>query len=793
MDAKYNSSTQELVERDVTGLKWVSSQSDKIKHSTLQFTSVGHRSAVSAVVGSKNPFDLPFTQWQYLDTFVNWGGSFFEGLIQLPSADSIEAAHKNGVKMYGNVFLDGYHGLTKPLLEDFTKKDLKGNYLIVDKLIELASESGFDGYFWNNEPNGELPNGTILDYREVYEMIVQFKNKVKASKDPRVNKLEMEYYKNNGRMVLDVNGNPEDIESMTMGEISGIFQNNFNYTPNHMESFFKSQRGQEYVAKEGKYNIYNMVEISRPGLTGLFDTRAMTNFHLDPDGNRYGPNDKQRESADKAAYAWTYEDEPTMSFSNYSDDASAFGGATAKWLLAMSKEFKENDPTEAKKFIFSQQFANIYEDLMYSGRNRFLRGTKDVGQGVDKGVTQNGWSGTWMGNGTDGNRGIRHESILQSLDIFPKLTPANGAEWPEMSESQKNILEPKDERGNFITTFGSGTVKQEKTVIIDKNPEFKTNFSTGSGIFFKDKNGNQVGGNEFDDAYPWTNKRLQDVQPTYRWDVREYQNGKSEEELLNFSQSELSGFFDYYNMYQKGNSIALAKSIDIDGSLVGSTLKKSKPVLWNIMGANLKNDKNLKLRYKVKLNSDSEKTMEELMDLKASVILNTGTLENPVSKTMLLDAKITEDAIDNEWKNVEVQLPDASEGIISKLGLQISPKEDIENAVFNVGELETFISNSDTDNNNKTITDLNIEYIVKREDELNIRFGWKIDQKYKKDIDYYEIYEQKNGKLYRLGETTQDIYFVKKVQYNPNIKLVVKPVFKSGNNNNMYSFNVKLD
>jgi endo-beta-N-acetylglucosaminidase D len=49
--------------------------------------------------------------------------------------------------MYGNIFLDGYHGLTKNMLVDFLKKDNDGNYLIVDQLLKMAEYFKLDGFF----------------------------------------------------------------------------------------------------------------------------------------------------------------------------------------------------------------------------------------------------------------------------------------------------------------------------------------------------------------------------------------------------------------------------------------------------------------------------------------------------------------------------------------------------------------------------------------------------------------------------------------------------------------------
>jgi len=63
-----------------------------------------------------------------------------------PPADEINAAHINGAKIYGIIFLYGYYNsLTKAMLRDFLEKDENGNFAIVNILINMAKYMGFDG------------------------------------------------------------------------------------------------------------------------------------------------------------------------------------------------------------------------------------------------------------------------------------------------------------------------------------------------------------------------------------------------------------------------------------------------------------------------------------------------------------------------------------------------------------------------------------------------------------------------------------------------------------------------
>ena len=45
------------------------------------------------------------THWAYVDELVFWGGSSGEGLILAPNAPVVDAAHRHGVPVLGNIFL----------------------------------------------------------------------------------------------------------------------------------------------------------------------------------------------------------------------------------------------------------------------------------------------------------------------------------------------------------------------------------------------------------------------------------------------------------------------------------------------------------------------------------------------------------------------------------------------------------------------------------------------------------------------------------------------------------------
>ena len=92
--------------------------------------------------------------WQYTDDFVAFGGSSSEGLILTPSAPLIDAAHRNGVPIYGNVFFPPTaFGGRFQWVNDFLKKT-GSTFPVADKLKEVAEFYGFDGWFINQETAG---------------------------------------------------------------------------------------------------------------------------------------------------------------------------------------------------------------------------------------------------------------------------------------------------------------------------------------------------------------------------------------------------------------------------------------------------------------------------------------------------------------------------------------------------------------------------------------------------------------------------------------------------------------
>ena len=84
---------------------------------------------------------------------------YFEfGLINMPNPAYTNAAHKNGAKSIGCIFLPRAGQTHASMIA----KDENGNFPIADKLIEFANYYGFDGYFINQEESIPSTDGTGL-------------------------------------------------------------------------------------------------------------------------------------------------------------------------------------------------------------------------------------------------------------------------------------------------------------------------------------------------------------------------------------------------------------------------------------------------------------------------------------------------------------------------------------------------------------------------------------------------------------------------------------------------------
>ncbi|TYP69549.1 endo-beta-N-acetylglucosaminidase [Paenibacillus methanolicus] len=119
-----------------------------------------------------------FGYWQYVDKLVYWGGSAGEGIIVPPSADTIDAAHKNGVPILGTIFFPpSVYGGKYDWVKQMIRQDANGNFPAADKLLEVARYYGFDGWFINQETEG----GTSADAKQMQAFLQYIQQKKPAN------------------------------------------------------------------------------------------------------------------------------------------------------------------------------------------------------------------------------------------------------------------------------------------------------------------------------------------------------------------------------------------------------------------------------------------------------------------------------------------------------------------------------------------------------------------------------------------------------------------------------------
>lgn len=188
-DLPYNISNIPLAER-VDKEKLTAVNEAQNKDTEVVALSIMNSSTSGNAPHGLNKFDSnTFSYWQYIDKMVYWGGSSGEGLIVPPSPDVTNAAHKNGVPILGTVFFPpmAYNGKME-WLDDFLHQDKEGHFPMVDKLIEVADLYQFDGWFINQEIEGNEEQPLTKEHAtRMSEFIKQFKEQ---SED----KFEIMYY-----------------------------------------------------------------------------------------------------------------------------------------------------------------------------------------------------------------------------------------------------------------------------------------------------------------------------------------------------------------------------------------------------------------------------------------------------------------------------------------------------------------------------------------------------------------------------------------------------------------------
>lgn len=155
-DLAYNISTVPLAQRaDREKLQTVNSTQNK-ETQVMAISIMNSSTSGNAPHGLNKLKSNTFGYLQYVDLLVYWGGSSGEGLIVAPSPDVTDMAHKNGVKVIGTCFFpQAAHGGKLEWLDTFLQKEEDGSFPIAAKLAEVADTYGFDGWFINQETEGD--------------------------------------------------------------------------------------------------------------------------------------------------------------------------------------------------------------------------------------------------------------------------------------------------------------------------------------------------------------------------------------------------------------------------------------------------------------------------------------------------------------------------------------------------------------------------------------------------------------------------------------------------------------
>jgi len=123
--------------------------------------------------GEQSQFNLfNFTHWASIDKLIWFGGTSSQS-IQIPSSPWANAAHKNGVKIFGNVFFaPAVFGGSTATLQNFLEKDTDGHFIAIPKMIAIMEYYKFDGWFINQE-TATTPTVAVLMQEFVKELTTQ--------------------------------------------------------------------------------------------------------------------------------------------------------------------------------------------------------------------------------------------------------------------------------------------------------------------------------------------------------------------------------------------------------------------------------------------------------------------------------------------------------------------------------------------------------------------------------------------------------------------------------------------
>ncbi|ATZ18164.1 endo-beta-N-acetylglucosaminidase [Mesoplasma melaleucae] len=780
LDLYYNQASY-----DLRGRNYVAKNSVKSQQKDTFFNMFHDPSnASSSMVGTKNPFGGNLSNLSYIHEMYTWPAITNKGWITASFADYTDYMHKNGIPVLGLWYMSGWEDLTRESLKNLLEKNSKGDFKIVDILIEQCLKYNFDGWMINNEANGSQGDGYVIKNSEINEIMHDFNKRAIDLESELGKRLHIVYYTNDGTLDYDpVNNKPYSKKTIDAARYASEMQLDFTITND--VSNFETYLNNIWNGDESKRKtIYSLLNESTniPGV-GNYDVRNLIfEKTKDENGNING-------------------------FGKANNSFSIFGSGGANEYAKDFKNYylstsnKKND--DYKVYLMQQEVSNLYSGYQFFGSNSYLENNAD---GYDKLISQ----------GKQSIAGIYQNDPRLKYEKFDKKNNTISYEF-----SMGDI--GKENEGKKINSYGIGNVYWEKTVVadsvisndysqldstevkeIENDPTLETYFSTGSGIQFvnRDFNGLRIN----DKIYPWTNSRLADVSPTYQWDFWSSKENPNTTKVVTSdgiknvskitNQGQLTGYYDYYDAYQKGNSLAIGMGYDFDKE---GTVKpgnwENNPYYWNIMGSNLQNNDYTVSFYVKSTDEDTNKASSNEMikkiaeNTKITVITSELTSENDDAQPIVLESTVEENQ--DGWYKISSDLSKLN-GIskdkrIAKLGIEINPGENGSETpfIFNVGGFKIDKNNTEPyEDIQDEIVNIKNEYIVKRKsskNNINIRFNW--NDKNQEAVDYYQVYysTDKNN-WYRVGQTSQNRYYLRELDEssNENIYVGVQPKYKNG-------------
>ncbi|AKX34345.1 hypothetical protein SLITO_v1c07200 [Spiroplasma litorale] len=765
MDIPYNTSTVELRDRNYVAKKTLKTQQTKTFFNMFHDPS----NSSSSIIGTKNPFGGNLTNLNYTHQSYTWPAITNKGWLTSAFADYSEYLHKSGVPVLGLWYMSGWEDLTRESVRTILENDKDGYLKIVDVLIEQCQKLGFDGWFINNEANGSQGDGYVISNEEMNKIMSQFREKAKSFEEKTGKVLRIFYYTNDASLEYDEYTNkPKSKKSLEAAKNADGMQLDFSTRSLNLDSYIKRERDNDNEARKNIYNLYNE-SVAIPSV-GTYDYENMI-FPWSKDSGYDTEN-------------------PSSSFALFgSGAANEFAKSFRNWVNSKPFLTKEN---EYKYLLMEQEISNLYSIYQMTGKNSYL---SEESKGINEMISQ----------GT--------QNIDEIYQTDPRIKSSE-FDKTEITSPKKQFFEINKDNGLYEFGVGVGKNFLEKTVIADKviendysdygdtnikdvekdnDPSLTTYFSTGSGIYFvnRDEDGKLL----YNQTFPWSNSRLGDVNPTYQWDFFTKPIGDScGGETLKITtndgskcvtkitdKGQLSPYYDYYNPYVKGNSISIGMGYDFDdgGKVIEPTWDTSQKYFWNLMGTNLSKN-NYKVSYYVK-KSSSDKSFNNKLTSDEINITYTDSKDN--SSPNVITTNVEE--INDGWYKISADLSTLnsinSENRIAKLGLNINPKD--EKFLLSVGCFKIENKESNIDNTESKIKKINNEYVVKRDSEkynTNIRFNWETEGN---EADYYNLFYSNNLiSWYKLGQTTMKRHYIHELDENENqyIYIGVQAVDKNG-------------